>query len=84
MATPAGFSERTTAGFLCPSVSIKRDVRDYLLAKYPDGGPEGRYHICCRQAKTWDGRLLGRDSLAQTILRQAGRAGEMDKVAADC
>lgn len=63
-------------------VSIKRDVRDYILAKYPDGGPEGRYHIWCRQARAQDGRLLGGESLAQAILLQAGLAGEKDKAAA--
>lgn len=63
-------------------VSIKRDVRDYVLAKYPDGGPQGRYHVWCREERTEDGKLLGRDSLAQTILQRTGRAKEKNKAEA--
>ncbi|QGP92357.1 CRISPR-associated protein Cas7 [Neomoorella glycerini] len=54
-------------------VSIKRDVRDYILAKYPDGGPEKRYFVWCRGERTPDGKLLGRDKLAEAILERAGR-----------
>ena len=46
-------------------VSIKRDVRDYVLAKYPDGGEQKRYFIFCRQERTEDGKLLGREGLAK-------------------
>lgn len=53
-------------------VSIKRDVRDYVQAKYPDGGPEKRYFIFCREERREDGKLLGRENLAKTILERAG------------
>ena len=57
-------------------VSIKRDVRDYVLAKYPDGGPNKQYFIFCREERREDGKLMGRESLASRILERSGRAGE--------
>ncbi|NLI11744.1 MAG: type I CRISPR-associated protein Cas7 [Peptococcaceae bacterium] len=61
-------------------VSIKRDVRDYVLAKYPDGnGKDGRYYVFCREERTVDGKLLGRDRLAEAILERAGRKDNPDK-----
>ncbi|MEW6574138.1 MAG: type I CRISPR-associated protein Cas7 [Bacillota bacterium] len=65
-------------------VSIKRDVRDYVLAKYKDqeGGPEKRHYIWCREERTDDGKLLGRDRLAETILERAGLSGSKDKAGA--
>lgn len=53
-------------------VSIKRDVRDYVLAKYPDGGPNKDRFVFVREERTADGKLLGRDSLAKTIWERAG------------
>jgi len=53
-------------------VSIKRDVRDYVLAKYPDGGPGGRFFVWCREERTDDGKLLDRRKLAETILDRRG------------
>ncbi len=61
-------------------VSIKRDVRDYILAKHPDGGgSKGRYYIFCREERTPEGKLLGRDRLAEAILERAGLKGDGDK-----
>ncbi|MEA4884837.1 MAG: type I CRISPR-associated protein Cas7 [Clostridia bacterium] len=57
-------------------VSIKRDVRDYVLAKYSDGGPGKRYFVFCREERRDDGKLLGRESLAKAILERAGRADD--------
>ncbi len=50
-------------------VSVKRDVRDYVLAKYPDGGAEKNNFVFVREEKTPDGKLLGRKSLADEILK---------------
>lgn len=63
-------------------VSIKRDVRDYVLAKYPDGGEDKAHFIWCREERTEDGKLLGRNSLAEKIIERAGFEKEDDKVAA--
>lgn len=52
-------------------VSIKRDVRDYVLARYPDGGEQQRNYIFVRQERTADGKLLGRSSLAEQLKKQA-------------
>jgi CRISPR-associated protein Csh2 len=60
-------------------VSIKRDVRDYVLARYPDGGPEKRYFVWCREERTPDGKLLGRDRLAKAILARVGQEKTKDK-----
>ncbi|HHT22396.1 MAG TPA: type I CRISPR-associated protein Cas7 [Bacteroidales bacterium] len=53
-------------------VSIKRDVRDYIMAKYPDGGPDNRNFIYVREERTEDGKLLGRGSLASKIEERSG------------
>lgn len=55
-------------------VSIKRDVRDYIAAKYPDGGPDKRHFIYVREERTSDGKLLGRGELAKKIAEQVGYA----------
>ncbi|MFZ7103599.1 MAG: CRISPR-associated protein [Peptococcaceae bacterium] len=49
-------------------VSIKRDVRDYVLAKYEDGGADKDKFIFVREVKSPDGKLLGRKSLAEDII----------------
>lgn len=54
-------------------VSIKRDVRDFVLDRYPDGGPDKNYYVWCREERTTDGKLLGRDNLANKILERAGQ-----------
>ena len=54
-------------------MSIKHDVRDYILARYPDGGPGHRYHVFVRKQFKEDGKtLLGRGSLAEEIKKQSG------------
>jgi len=59
-------------------VSIKRDVRDYVLAKYPEGGDGYRYSVFCREERTPDGKLLGRRALAEALLERAGLDKESD------
>src|SRR4051794_27862342 len=50
-------------------VSIKRDVRDYVLARFPDGGEDKNRFVFVRKEYSDDGKtLLGRDGLAQAIL----------------
>ena len=53
-------------------VSIKRDVRDYVTAKYPDGGSDRNKYIYVREERTEDGKLLGRASLADKIKERSG------------
>ncbi len=60
-------------------VSIKRDVRDFVLAKYPDGGDDKRCYIFCRQVRTEDGKLLGRQKLAEAILQAVDKAKSKNK-----
>ncbi|MDI6871023.1 MAG: type I CRISPR-associated protein Cas7 [Bacillota bacterium] len=57
-------------------VSIKRDVRDYVSAKYRDGGPDRRRFVYCREERREDGKLLGRESLAKTVVERAGLSVE--------
>lgn len=53
-------------------VSIKRDVRDYVYCRFPEGGPEKKYFIWCREEREESGKfLLGRDKLAEKILEKA-------------
>ena len=54
-------------------VSIKRDVRDYVLAQYPDGGEEKNLFIFVRKEFADTGNLLGREKLALTLLERAGK-----------
>ena len=50
-------------------VSIKRDVRDYVLARHPDGGPGKRYGVFVQKKFNDEGSvLLGRGGLAQALL----------------
>lgn len=60
-------------------VSIKRDVRDYVLAKYPEGGDQKRYFVFCRQERTDDGKLLGREGLAKETLKKANFSGDVER-----
>ncbi len=60
-------------------VSIKRDVRDYVLARHPDGGPGHRYGIWVRKEFAEEGgTLLGREGLAKSLLDRyrTAQAGE--------
>ena len=60
-------------------VSIKRDVRDFVLALYPDGGPDKRHFIFVQQIENEKGVLLGRGSLAAKIAEDAGKSKEFEK-----
>lgn len=60
-------------------VSIKRDVRDYVLARHPDGGPGGNFHIFVRPLRTKEGKLLGRKSLAEKILEKVASKDSKNK-----
>lgn len=61
-------------------VSIKRDVRDYVLGKYRDreNDPGRNYYVFVREERTPEGKLLGRERLATAILTDAGRADQKD------
>ena len=60
-------------------VSIKRDVRDYILDKFPDGGDNNRFYIFVRIERTEKGILLGRKSLAEKILEKSESGGKENK-----
>ncbi|WP_053959470.1 CRISPR-associated protein [Sulfobacillus thermosulfidooxidans] len=53
-------------------VSVKRDVRDFVLAKYPDGGDAKDKFVFVHEERTPEGKLLGRGSLVEKIFEQAG------------
>src|SRR5690606_10501493 len=53
-------------------VSIKRDVRDYVLAKYPNGGPNKDLFVYCREERDEKGKLLTRKDLVSKGLKAAG------------
>ncbi|MBI2567501.1 MAG: type I CRISPR-associated protein Cas7 [Candidatus Schekmanbacteria bacterium] len=55
-------------------VSIKRDVRDYVLARHADGGPGRDRFVFVRKEFSDGGKLLGRENLAKTLLARAGRS----------
>lgn len=60
-------------------VSIKRDVRDFVLSLYPDGGPDKQNFIFVQQIVNEKGALLGRGSLAAKIADDAGKTKEFQK-----
>jgi CRISPR-associated protein Csh2 len=56
-------------------VSVKRDVRDYVLARYPDGGAGHDRFVFVRKEFNADGTaLLGRGGLATAILEKVRAA----------
>lgn len=58
-------------------VSIKRDVRDYVLARFPDGGEDRSRFVFVRKEFSDDGKtLLGRDGLAKAILDRVRSGAE--------
>ena len=60
-------------------VSIKRDIRDYVLTKYPDGANNN--FVFVREERTEEGKLLGRSSLAEKIKERSGsKAKKMQEV----
>lgn len=60
-------------------VSIKRDVRDFVQSRYPDGGKDSNYYVWCREERTSEGKLLGRDNLAKKILERAEKTEAENK-----
>ncbi len=54
-------------------VSLKRDVRDYILAKF-DGSEDHNNRVYVREARTGDNKLLGRASLATKLREDVGSA----------
>lgn len=63
-------------------VSIKRDVRDYVLDRYPDGGEAKNNFVFVRPEYDENGKLLNRDKLAQSILKRVGEK-DADKTQAE-
>ncbi len=53
-------------------VSVKRDVRDFVLAKYPEGGEDKSKFVFVHEERTADGKLLGRGSLVEQIFQRSG------------
>ncbi len=60
-------------------VSIKRDVRDYILDAQPDGGEEKKNYIFVQERKNEKGILLGRGSLANLIAKEVNKEKEAEK-----
>jgi len=60
-------------------VSIKRDVRDYVIDAQPDGGEEKRNYIFVQEKKNEKGILLGRGSLAKLIAKEVDKEKDADK-----
>lgn len=60
-------------------VSIKRDVRDYVIAAEPDGGKGKKNFIYVQEVFNEKGALLGRGSLAELIAEKAGKEDEAKK-----
>jgi CRISPR-associated protein Csh2 len=57
-------------------VSIKRDVRDYVLEAEKDGGESKRNYIFVQEKMNEKGKLLGRGSLAEWIAKEVGKEKE--------
>lgn len=53
-------------------VSLKRDVRDYLIAKFENESSH-RHHVFVQEKRTADNKLLGRASLADELRKLAGQ-----------
>lgn len=60
-------------------VSIKRDVRDFVLSLYPDGGTEKKHLVFVQPIFNDKGKLLGRKSLATEIAKQVDKENEAKK-----
>ncbi|CDX02912.1 CRISPR-associated protein [Desulfitobacterium hafniense] len=54
-------------------VSIKRDVRDFVIDLEEDGGKEQKNHIFVQEKVNDKGKLLGRGSLAEGIAKRVGK-----------
>jgi CRISPR-associated protein Csh2 len=57
-------------------VSIKRDVRDFVIDFEPAGGKKKRNFIYVQEKVNEKGKLLGRGSLAQLIAKDVGKEKE--------
>lgn len=57
-------------------VSIKRDVRDYVLSAETNGGADKTNFIFVQEKVNEKGKLLGRGSLAESIAEQVGKKEE--------
>jgi CRISPR-associated protein Csh2 len=53
-------------------VSLKRDVRDYLIAKF-ENETNHKNHVYVQEKRTADNKLLGRASLADELRKLAGQ-----------
>lgn len=53
-------------------VSIKRDVRDFVLALESDGGQSQKNYIFVQEKQNEKGKLLGRGSLGEWIAKSVG------------
>lgn len=60
-------------------VSIKRDVRDYIIDAYPNGGKDKRNFVFVQEKVNEKGKLLGRGSLAAEIAKAVGKENESKK-----
>lgn len=60
-------------------VSVKRDVRDYIIVKYEDGGEKKDKFIFVREERNEKGMLLGRKSIGEKIVKDAGLEKEAKK-----
>ncbi|WP_339063931.1 type I CRISPR-associated protein Cas7 [Tepidibacillus marianensis] len=54
-------------------VSIKRDVRDFVIAKYENGGKGKNSFVFVQEKENEKGKLLGRGSLAEWIAKEVGK-----------
>ncbi|NLL52517.1 MAG: type I CRISPR-associated protein Cas7 [Peptococcaceae bacterium] len=54
-------------------VSIKRDVRDFVIHLEPNGGKNQKNYIFVQEKTNEKGKLLGRGSLAQLIAKNVGK-----------
>lgn len=58
-------------------VSVKRDIRDFVISLYPDGGEIN--HVFVQPIINERGRLLGRKSLAEKIAKAVDKEQEAKK-----
>ena len=56
-------------------VSLKRDVRDYLIARFEDE-QHHKNHVYVQEKRTTDNKLLGRASLADELRKVVGAEAE--------
>jgi CRISPR-associated protein Csh2 len=57
-------------------VSIKRDVRDFVIDNQPNGGQDQKNYVFVQEKVNEKGKLLGRGSLAELIAKQVGKEKE--------